>query len=174
MTLLVKGSTFVPAPTGLSAAVCIDVVDLGTQETQFGARSRVKIVWALSKTMKDGRPFIVGRIYGRSLHPKAQLRQDLESWSGRKLSAKQISSGIDLERLIGRGAYLSIQHDERDGTTYANVTAIVPLPDDQQAPPIPKDYVRVKDRDNGSGGRYENGGDSDGPPPPDDTDEIPF
>jgi len=155
MTLIVKGGSFEPAPAGPSAAVCIDVVDLGTQDTPWGARSRVRLVWSLDKKMKSKKPYIVQKTYGRSLHPKSTLRQDLEAWSGRNISARQIQMGVDLEKLIGRGAFLSIQHNVKDDATYANIVAIMPLPEGMAVPIPDPDYIRHKDRvdANGAGPR---------------------
>ena len=178
MTLIVKGGSFEPAPAGPSAAVCIDVVDLGTQETPWGARSRVRLVWSLDKKMKSKKPYIVQKTYGRSLHPKSTLRQDLEAWSGKGITARQIQQGVDLERLIGRGAFLSIQHNVKDDATYANVVAIMPLPEGMAVPLPDPEYIRHKDRvdANGAGPR----GRPEEPTPPGDVDapgedeELPF
>ena len=153
MPMIVKPtSDFEPAPPGPSAAVCIDVVDLGTRETAFGARTQVRVVWSLEKRMKPkernqlGRPYIVQKTYTRSLHKKATLRLDLEAWRGKGFDDKALAQGFDLEKLLGKPAFLSIQHNERDGTTYANVVAIMPLPAGMQAPLPDPEYVRHQDR----------------------------
>lgn len=176
MGLVVRGrSDFEPAPAGPSAAVCIDVVDLGTQDTPYGARSRVRVVWSLEKTMKkNGKPYIVQKTYGRSLHRKSTLRQDLESWRGQAFDDAELNRGFDLEILLGKAAFLSIQHNTKDGTTYANVTAIMPLPKGHRKPLPDPDYVRVCNRENGSPAathhghpQGEDGWDADAPPPDD-------
>lgn len=156
MPMIVKpGESFEPAPPGPSSAVCIDVVDLGTRETAFGARTQVRIVWSLEKRMKAqdrtrlGKPYIVQKTYTRSLHKKATLRVDLEAWRGKAFEEKSLAQGFDLEKLLGKAAFLSIQHNERDGTTYANVVAIMPLPNGMQAPLPDPEYVRHQDRDDG-------------------------
>ncbi len=186
MSFVIKGSNFEPAPAGPTAAVCIDLVDLGMREGQYGLRRKLKIVWSLEKRMKApdrkslGKPYIAQKVYGWSLHPKSLLRQDIEAWTGKKLTEKQIREGVDLEKLIGRAAFLSIQHNERDGAVFANVVAIMPLPDGMHAPLPDPDYVRVKDRSNGSQAPSREDAPDDAPPPSDDyapaedDENIPF
>lgn len=145
-------SDFEPAPPGPSAAVCIDVVDLGIVEGQFGAKHKLRVVWSLEKRMKSadrtrlGKPYIVQKTYTSSLHKKATLRVDLEAWRGKAFDDKVLSQGFDLENLVGKPAFVSIQHAERDGMTFANVVAIMPLPKGMPAPIADPDYVRHQDR----------------------------
>ena len=65
---------------GLHQAVCIDVIDLGTQPTQWGDKEKLKLMFQLEETKEDGSPLTIGRNYTRSLHEKAALRKDLKSW----------------------------------------------------------------------------------------------
>lgn len=191
---LVRGSasTFEPAPPGLHAAVCIDVVDLGLVEGPFGTKHRVRLVWSIDKRMpKTGKPYLCQKSYNAVLHPKSTLGKDLGSWRGKGFTDAEIQKGFNLERLVGKGCLLSIQHDERDGTTYANVVAVLPIGDRAQ-PIMDPEYVRHKDRDQNGGTRKSTGtqhgnpagedwSDED-PPPPDeehaptveDSDDIPF
>ena len=153
MPMIVKPtSDFESAPPKPSAAVCIDVVDLGTRETQFGARTQVRVVWSLEKRMKPkdrrqlAKPYIVQKTYTRSLHKKATLRVDLEAWRGKAFDDQTLAKGFDLETVIGKAVFLSIQQKEREGTTYANVVALMPLPSGMQAPIPDPEYVRQQDR----------------------------
>jgi len=92
-----------------------------------------------------GRRFDVARVYTLSLHERAALRKDLESWRGRKFTEIELD-GFDLERLIGVNAQVQVTQDlSDDGTTYANVSTVVPP--GKGAPKLaPLDYVRAKDR----------------------------
>lgn len=196
MSIIVKSSgNFEPAPQGPATAVCIDVVNLGTVESRFGAKPKVVLVWSLDKRMKSsdrkqlGKPYLVQKRYTASLHPKSSLRKDLESWAGKKMDEAKIArDGFDLETLIGKGCYLSIQHNETDTGLYANVVAVMPLPDGMQKPIPDPEYVRRADRsENGSTrkqGSTRHGHpagedeppvpDEDDAPPPADDAEIPF
>ena len=136
------GENFEPAPQGPHAAVCCDVADLGIVEGQFGAKHCVRVYWLLAEKMTDGRPFMIGQRYTLSLHPKANLTRDLESWFGREIPENIKRAGFDLELLVGQGAFLSVVHNERDGRSFANVGSIMPLPPAMTKPEIPADFER--------------------------------
>src|SRR4030095_12242369 len=95
---------------------------------------------------EHARRYDVARVYTLSLHERAALRKDLESWRGRKFTEQELSAGFDLERLIGVNAQINVTHDlSDDGSLYANVTTVVP-PVKGAAKLVPEDYVRAKDR----------------------------
>lgn len=139
-------SKFTPAPEGLHQAVCVDVVDLGLKETQWGEKHKVEIRWQLEAENTDtGERFVVRAWYTLSLSEKAKLRQQLETWRGRKFSAEELK-GFDLEKLIGANCQLQIVHNLSDeGKVYANVQAIVAH--NPKVPKIaPQEYIREQDR----------------------------
>jgi hypothetical protein len=142
------GANFTPAPSGTHVAVCCDVVDLGMLETEWqGVKKRqhkIKIVWQIDELRDDGKRFTVARRYTNSLHEKATLRRDLESWRGKPFSETELQ-GFDLENLLAVGALLNVIHESRQGTTYANVASIMRVPKMMTAPTV-QDYVRVCDR----------------------------
>lgn len=139
-------SSFDPCPEGLHQAVCVDVVDLGLQKTQFGERFKVEVRWQVD-TVNDrtGKRFELRKWYTNSLHEKANLRKDLECWRGRKFTDTELG-GFDLEKLIGVNCQLQVIHNITDeGKVYDNVQAIVPH--NNKIPKIhPLDYVRQQDR----------------------------
>jgi hypothetical protein len=145
MAIVAKGSNFVPCPAGLHQAVCADVIDNGMVEGVYGTKHKVTLVFQVNVSMDNGKPFLVQRRYTLSLDQKANLRKDLESWRGKPFSADELK-GFDLEKLLGVNAQLNVQQTDRDGTTYANITAIVPL-----GKGMPKmkvaGYVRKQDRE---------------------------
>jgi hypothetical protein len=139
-------STYTAAPEGLHTACCVDVVNLGIVQGAYGAKHKVRIVWQLELVDEEhGRRFDVARVYTLSLHERAALRKDLESWRGRKFSELELD-GFDLEKLLGVNAQVQVTHDlSDDGTLYANVSTVVPPI--KGAPKLaPRDYVRAKDR----------------------------
>jgi hypothetical protein len=139
-------SSFAAAPEGLHAAVCVDVVNLGIVQGAYGAKHKVRIVWQLD-AMDDehGRRFDVARVYTLSLHERAALRKDLESWRGKKFTEVELD-GFDLEKLIGASAQVQVTHDlGDDGTIYANVSTVVP-PVKGAPKLVPLDFIRWKDR----------------------------
>lgn len=131
------GGDFEPAPEGLHPAVCVAVIDLGTQErinTYKGGitekRREIMIRWELDTDtpMADGRPFIISRRYPFSMHEKAKLREHLEGWRGKKFVETDFGEGgFTLEKLLAVGCQLQVVHSEKDGKTYANVENVVKL-----------------------------------------------
>lgn len=128
--------TFTPAPAGVHTAVCVDVIDLGLVKSAFpdektGAdkwQHKVNVVWQIDEKRDDGKRFQLYKRYTLSLHEKAALRHDLESWRGRPFTFDELA-GFDVEKLVGANCLVNVQHKKSaDGTrTYANVVAIMPL-----------------------------------------------
>jgi hypothetical protein len=145
----VSGTNYTPAPQGTHAAVCVDVVDLGIIETTYSGKTKkqykIKIVWQIDETRGDGKPFIVSKRYTNSLHEKASMRKDLESWRGRPFEEAELEQ-FDLEVLLSVGAMVNVIHNVKDGSTYANVAAVMKLPKGVAAP-TPREYVRECDRE---------------------------
>lgn len=145
-----KGGNFIPAPPGTHAAVCVDVIDLGMLEVNFGGKAskkhKIRIAWQIDEVMEDNKPFLVQKRYTLSLHQKAQLRKDLESWRGKQFSPEELE-GFDVENLIGVNCLLNVIQEvsAKDGKTYSNIASIMRLPKSMN-PVQARDYVRVCDR----------------------------
>jgi hypothetical protein len=143
------GATFVPCPSGSHLAVCIDVVDLGLIATNFGGKTKtqhkVKIVWQVDEKREDGTPFHASKRYTLSLHEKASLRKDLESWRGRQFTEDELD-GWDVENVLRAPAMISVVHEAKNGTVYGNVSAVMRPPKGVAVPAADPKYIRVKDR----------------------------
>lgn len=145
-----KGGNFVPAPPGTHAAVCVDVVDLGMLEVSFGGETslkhKIRLVWQIEEVMADNRPYIVQKMYTLSLHQKAQLRKDLESWRGKQFSPEELE-GFDVENLLGVNCLLNVIQEvsTKNGKTYSNIASIMRLPKGMN-PVKARDYIRVCER----------------------------
>lgn len=144
-----EGTKFTPAPAGVHQAVCVDVIDMGVLEVTYAGETKkkhkVRVAWQIDALMEDGKtPFLAQKRYTLSLHEKAGLRKDLESWRGRAFTAEELK-GFDLEKLLGANCQLNIVHEAKNGTVYANIMAVMPLGKN-----MPKmsaiNYVRHKDR----------------------------
>lgn len=132
-------SKFAPAPAGWNVARLFAVIDLGTHFDQKWDKEThlVRLGFELPKALReDGKPFAIYKRYTFSHHEKSRLRQDLESWYSKKFDTAALNKagGFDLEKLIGRTAYVNITHDESDGTTFANISALGPLPEGMDCP----------------------------------------
>jgi hypothetical protein len=134
-----RGGSFTPAPQGNHDAVFCDVEDLGEVETQYGKKHQIRLVWQIAEKMEDGRPFTIGRRYGLTLHEKAALFKDLKTYA-----KKAPPQNLDLETLIGKPCQILVTHAERDGSTYANVQAVLPAGANKIK--VDKDFVRKCNR----------------------------
>lgn len=142
------GPSFTPAPEGVHAAVCVDVVDLGivkvTYKDKTTEQHKIRIVWQIDEDQKDGKPFECSQRYTLSLHEKAGLRKMLESWRGRQFTEEELQ-GFDVETILGKPCMLNIIHNNKQGTTYANVVGVMRLGKGMTVL-TPRDYVRHCDR----------------------------
>jgi hypothetical protein len=152
MAIMAKaGASYTPCPTGAHQSVCCDVVDLGIVKSTYAGKEKkqpkVLITWQTDQTRDDGRLFLVSKRYTNSLHEKAALRKDLESWRGRPFTEEE-QAGFDLEGLIGVGAMINVIHNAANGNVYANVTAIMRLPKGIPVAKIDPSFLRMQDRPN--------------------------
>jgi hypothetical protein len=125
------------APAGNHMARLYSIIDLGHQSVEWAGESKImhKVVftWELhgdddaGEPLKtdDGKPLIVSKRYTVSLGEQARLRQDLEAWSNKKMSAED-RKNFDLKSLLGKFCMVNITHSE-DGK-YANISGISPVP----------------------------------------------
>lgn len=112
---------------GSYSAVCIRMIDLGTQETTWQGEKKTahkcKIVFELSEKMSDGRPFIAMRDFTISLHEKSALRAFLTGWRGRDFTQEELM-GFESRKLVGVPCLLSlVQNGE-----YINIASASKLP----------------------------------------------
>ena len=143
------GAAFTPCPAGTHISVCVDVVDLGLIKTEYGGKAKtqhkIRVVWQTGERRDDGKPFYASKRYTLSLHEKAALRKDLESWRGRAFTSEELE-GWDVEAVLGAAAMLSVIHAASNGSVYANVASVMRPPKGMALPAIDNTYVRVKDR----------------------------
>lgn len=104
---------FETAPAGNHRAVCVGVLNLGTLRRDFKGEVDEKPMVALVFELVDehdstGWPFVVIREYTMSLHESANLRKDLEKWSGRKFEADEV---FDLSKVLGKSCLVEIKHE---------------------------------------------------------------
>lgn len=132
---------FTPAPAGTHIAVCIKVVDLGTQVTEYQGQTKqqhkVMLAWELpNEVMADGKPFIHMQRYTFSSSDKATFRKHLEGWRGRKFSDADFGpGGFDIRNVLGKPCSLIVSHAAKGDKVYANVDGIGPLP---KGVPVPQ------------------------------------
>jgi len=127
-----KSGDFKLIPEGMHQAVAYMVFDLGTQfnERWNNSSRKVLIGWEIPDERIEvegvSRPMVVSKRYTLSLHEKAILRNDLESWRSKKFTSDELK-GFDISKLLGVNCNLQILHNEQDGKTYTNVQTVTPL-----------------------------------------------
>jgi hypothetical protein len=128
------------AGEGDHRAVLADVVDLGKEETEYGVKDRVQFRWLVEQKGSDGKPLMVRqRPHNKSMHEKANLRQDIK-----RLIGKDPGDSFDPETLLGENAILNIEHYTKDGRTYANVVMIRRPTTGDPVLKIPDGFERAK------------------------------
>lgn len=120
---------------GSHLARCCWVIDIGTQDTDFGPKRKLVIGWELpeiQRTFDDNvgpEPAAVTKFYSSSLSEKSNLRKDLELWRGRAFTADELAGGFDLRKLLNAACLLTITHKANSsGERRAVVAGIGKLP----------------------------------------------
>lgn len=137
------GGDFTPCPPGTHAAICIQVIDLGTQETSYMGgetehKRQIRIGWEIpEERMSDGRPFTIGKTYTFSSHKKAGLRLHLESWRGQAFKEEELSGApgsFDIKNILGKPCLLNVMQKEGQKGLYSVVTGVSKLPKGMAVP----------------------------------------
>lgn len=137
-----KGKTFEKPDNGLFIGVLADVVDLGLQNTNYGPKKKVRLVWLLDAKDKEGNNYRVMQQCTASLNEKARLYAIV----------KDVLDGVappvpyELDNMIGKVNQLFIAREKSpDGTKeFSNIKAIAPAGGKTFA--IPAGFVRQKDK----------------------------
>jgi hypothetical protein len=140
MSFIVENkSSFELAPAGNHLARCYQIIDLGTQKSDFqGAVSykrEIRIGWELFAQddtgplmMKDGRPFAISKDYTLSWADKANLRKDLQAWRGKPFSEEEMKR-FDLNNIMGQWCMLNlIQYQKQNGKDGVKIAGITSVP----------------------------------------------
>ena len=123
--------------TGNSIARCYSFVHIGTNtENILGedkVLNKVRITWELPLELriynedKGMQPMVISKEYTLSLHEKANLRKDLDSWRGKAFTEEEAKS-FDITKLLGVPCLLNVIHKETaKGNKYAMIASITPL-----------------------------------------------
>lgn len=143
MTLTVsepQGSSFTPCPAGTYPARMVQLLDLGTQISDFQGETKAAHKLLLTfeicdpeTSRDDGKPFTISKRFTASLHEKAGLRKTLESWRGRPFSPDELR-GFNLENILGKPCLLSVVQETKGERTYSNISAIMGMPKGMTCP----------------------------------------
>lgn len=128
-----------PVEAGTYLALCIGVVDLGVQETNYNGKTRytpqVQLMFELPTEMIeiDGQqqPRWLSRRFSVSASSRGKLRPFIETWMGKSFSDEAFAD-FDLFSLLRKPAMLTVALSE-DGQ-YANIASAVALLKGMQPP----------------------------------------
>ena len=143
MSIIVSASSssnFVPVPSGTHLARCYRIIDLGTQKSEYQGEIKYqpKIMIQFEVHGEDaegqpiatnkGEPMSISKNYTLSLHEKAGLRKDLQSWRGKEFTDQELK-GFELKNLLGAWCMINVvRRAGRDGKDYTNIEGIMPVP----------------------------------------------
>lgn len=129
------------APEGTHNAVCIQILDLGTQvsEKWKSEMRQCSVGFELVDEMNsEGEPFVVFKKYNLpGLGPKANLAKDLKAWLG---IVVEKDDEIDLDQtILGKSCNITITYSEPDENdkVYDNITAITSPVKDPRTKKVP-------------------------------------
>jgi len=130
MSLFAKSKSFQGPADGTYIAVLRGVWDVGIQAGYEGGEPVQKVVAAFELEVRraDGLRHEVSEAYTLSTNEKSKLRPLIEALLGRTLSNEEITTGVDIETLIGRCALVQAKSQERNGGKYPRIAGAIPLP----------------------------------------------
>lgn len=131
------GGDFQDAPIGTHIGICVRLIDLGTQHSEYQGeptvRNQVLVTWELpNERMDDGKPFIVSAFLTNSLSEKATMRKWLENWRGRPFTPEELM-GFDLQNILGHCCMLNVIA-KPDGKKGVKVGSVMALPKGMDKP----------------------------------------
>jgi hypothetical protein len=132
-----NNKTYELCPPGFHQVVLADIVDIGVQETRYGPKPKIRLVWLVGSNDSTGKPFRLFQQATASGHEKSKLYAILNDALGRPPQRP-----IDTEQYIGLQAQALVIHNlAANGRTYANVKVLTPAAAGQ-AVQIPADFKR--------------------------------
>lgn len=91
---------------GIYDAVCIAIIDVGTQRSDYNGSERIKreciIEWELVDEIDgEGNRARISQFYNQSLDHRATLRKHLAGWRGRDFTPEELE-GFDPKNILGK------------------------------------------------------------------------
>ena len=117
-------------PSGTHIARCFSMVHIGTTTWEYLGETKetdkVRISFEIPGEMRvfsedqGEQPMVIDKEYTLSMHEKANLRKDLESWRGKTFSDKEARE-FDILNLIGIPCSLGVIHKDTKGQDLLNL-----------------------------------------------------
>lgn len=139
-----SGGDFERPEPGNQAAVLVAIIDLGTVEKAYKGKSydatEVYLIWELTTQQMTGSTnnHVIGKSYTASLGDKANLRNMIEKWFGKKLPDGE---DFDLKVLLGKSCLLDVQATDDGKYTKLDALCASKLPKGMECPPAKRKPV---------------------------------
>jgi hypothetical protein len=127
-TVSAGGGDFVHVDEGLHEAIVKDISAPVLEDDKYNPgkkKRKVTFVYEVDKLAPNGERMTIPRKYTFSTNPKSNMRPDVESIIGRKLTADE-EEGLDVRTLVGRSAKVLVKHTPKeDGGVWSNVAQVL-------------------------------------------------
>ena len=123
-----SNSNWVEPEIGNNIAICIRVIDLGTQKNEYQGKTTWKrqsmVIWELPE-QKDGeeKPITISKFYNATLSEKSNLRHDLENWRGRPFTPEELG-GFEVKNIIGKPCLLNLVRSDKGKVKIGAVSSV--------------------------------------------------
>lgn len=132
-------------PAGNHVGYLYSIIDIGHQETEFEGRKdwtpKVRFTFELSNETKEfdgiSKPKVIGREFSITLGKKSSLRPIVEGLLGVTLTDQEAYNQefrTLFTNLLGTPCLINVTHSTKGDKTYANISAITPLPKGMKTP----------------------------------------
>ena len=151
MAIIVSGvekSTYTPIEEGTYCALCYGLIDIGYvySEKFDNVSKKLRVLWELigaGTDTIDGVEVnkVISKEYTASLNAKGNLRKDLRAWRGREFTDEELER-FNLNNVLGAPCQIQIIHNTgNNGSTYANIAAIMSLPKGMPKPAETRTFI---------------------------------
>ena len=127
-TVSAGGGDFVHVDEGLHEAIVKDISAPVLEDDKYNPgkkKRKVTFVYEVDKLAPNGERMTIPRKYTFSTNPKSNMRPDVESIIGRKLTSDE-EEGLDVRTLVGRSAKVLVKHTPKeDGGVWSNVAQVL-------------------------------------------------
>jgi len=133
----VKESNREKVPSGTHIARCYSMIHVGTVTWEYQGEvketDKVRLAFEIPAEMREFKPgemepMVISKEYTLSMHEKANLRKDLESWRGKTFTEAE-ARDFDILNLIGVSCSLGVIHKEsKNGKSYADISSLSGVP----------------------------------------------
>lgn len=119
---------------GIHNALCIGIIDMGTQNSIYGVSHKVALLWEL---YTNDQVKVFSREYTLSYYKSATLRLHLESWRGKPFTNDELSK-FKLCNVLGVPCKVEIRKNQNGAKQVEN---IYPFPKDEKKPISKTKYI---------------------------------